>query len=63
MTCELDPWVWKIPWSRKWQPAPVFLPGKCHGQKSMADYSPWGHKRIRHDLEMKQQKQSGISKG
>ena len=23
-----DPWVWKIPWSRKWQPTPVYLPGK-----------------------------------
>ena len=39
-----DSWVWKIPWSTKWQPAPVFLPGKFHGQKSLADYSPWGLK-------------------
>ena len=23
---------------------PIFLPGKCHGQRSLADYSPWGHK-------------------
>jgi len=29
---------------RKWQPIPVFLPGKSHGQRSMAGYSPWGHK-------------------
>jgi len=28
-----DPWVGKIPWSRKWQPAPVLLPGKFHGQR------------------------------
>ena len=28
-----DPWVGKIPWRRKWQPTPVFLPGKLHGQK------------------------------
>ena len=28
-----DPWVKKIPWSRKWQPTPVFLPGKIHGQR------------------------------
>ena len=28
----------------KWQPTPVFLPGKSHGQMSLADYSPWGHK-------------------
>ena len=32
----------KIPWSRKWQPAPVSLPGKFHGQSSLGDYSPWG---------------------
>ena len=29
-----------IPWSRKWQPTPVFLPGKFHRQRSLADYSP-----------------------
>ena len=34
----------KIPWRRKWQPTPVFLPGKCHGQRSLEGYSPWGHK-------------------
>ena len=34
---------------RKWHPAPVFLPGKSHGQRSLAGYSPWGHKRVRHD--------------
>ena len=39
--CRSDPWVRKIPWSRKWQPTPVFLPGKFHGQRSLAD--PWGH--------------------
>ena len=39
-----DPWVRKIPWSRKWQPIPVFLPRKFHGQTSLEDYSPWGHK-------------------
>ena len=37
-----DPWVGKIPCSRKWQPAPVFLPEKFHGQRSLAGYSPWG---------------------
>ena len=31
-------------WSRKWQPIPIFLPGKFHGQRSLADYSPWSHK-------------------
>ena len=39
-----DPWVRRIPWRRKWQPTPVFLPGKSHGQRSLASYSPWGHK-------------------
>ena len=40
----VDPWVRKIPWSRKWQPIPVFLPGKFHGQRSLVGCSPWGHK-------------------
>ena len=40
-----DPWVRKIPWRRKWQPTPVFLPGEFHGQRSLASYSPWGHKQ------------------
>ena len=31
-------------WRRKWQPSPVFLPGKSHGQRSLVGYSPWGHK-------------------
>ena len=38
-----DPWVRKIPWRRKWQPTPVVLPGKSHGQKSLVGYNPWGH--------------------
>ena len=39
-----DPWVWKIPWSWKWQPAPGFLPGRSHGQRRLVGCSPWGHK-------------------
>ena len=35
-----NPWVGKIPWSKKWQPAPVFLPGESHGQRSLAGYRP-----------------------
>ena len=35
-----DPWVGKICWSRKWQPATVFLPGKFHGERSLVGYSP-----------------------
>ena len=34
----------RSPWRRKWQPTPVFLPGKSHGQRSLVDYSPWGCK-------------------
>ena len=33
---RFSPWVRKIPWRRKWQPTPVFLPGKSHGQRSLA---------------------------
>ena len=36
--------VGKIPWRRKWQPTPVFLPGESHGQRSLVGYSPRGHK-------------------
>ena len=36
----------KISWRRKWLPTPVFLPGKSHGQRSLVDYSPWGHKEL-----------------
>ena len=39
-----DPRVRKIPWRREWQPTPVFLPGKCHRQRSLVGYSPCGHK-------------------
>ena len=49
--CRFNPWVGKIPWSRKWQPTPVFL--SLHswggleyprGQRSLVGYSPWGRK-------------------
>ena len=36
-----DPWVGKIPWRRKWQSIPVFLPGESHGQRSLVSHSPW----------------------
>ena len=49
-----SPWVRKIPWKRKWQPTPVFLPGKSQGQRSLVGYSPWGCKRIRYELVIKQ---------
>ena len=34
------------PWRRKWQPTPVFLPGKSHRQRSLVGYSPWGRKEL-----------------
>ena len=39
---KLDPWVVKIPWSRKWQPTPVFLSGQFHGERSLAGYMSMG---------------------
>ena len=42
MRCKFDPWVWKIPWKRAWQPSPVFLPGESHWQKSLVGYNPQG---------------------
>ena len=39
-----DTWVGKIPWRRKWQPTPVFLPGKSHGQSTLVSYSLKGRK-------------------
>ena len=42
-----DPWIRKRPWIRIWQfPSPVFLLGKFHRQRSLAGYSPWGHKEL-----------------
>ena len=41
-----DPWVGKIPWTREWQPTPVFVPGEFHRQRRLAGYSPWGHKEL-----------------
>ena len=48
-TCQcrrpgFDPWVGKTPQRRKWQPTPVFLPGKSHGQRSLVGFSPRGLK-------------------
>ena len=50
----------KIPWRRKWQPIPVFLPGKSHGQRSLAAcWSPgqasWGRQRDGYNLVTEQQ--------
>ena len=41
---RLDTCIGKIPWRREWQPPPVFLPGKSHGQRSLEGYSLPGRK-------------------
>ena len=43
-SARFDPWFGKIPGRRKWQSTPVLLPGKFHGQRSLAGYCPWGRK-------------------
>ena len=43
--CRFDPRVRKSPWRRKWQPAPGFLPGESHGQRSLVGYGPWGSEK------------------
>ena len=48
MRGRLDPWVGKIPWSKKRLPTAVFLHGIVDGQRSLAGYSLWGH-RVRDD--------------
>ena len=40
------PGLGRSPWRRKWQPTPVFLPGKSQGQRNLADYSPWSCKEL-----------------
>ena len=46
-TCELNPWIGKIPWRRKWQLTPAFSPGKSHGQRSLV--GSMGLQRVRQD--------------
>ena len=51
---------WEGPWETEWQPTPVFLPGKSHGQRSLVGNSPWGGKRVRHNLVTKLQQQQSL---
>ena len=61
---RFNPWSSEIPWRRKWQLTPVFLPRKSHGQRSLVGCIPWGikrrhththtHTRVRHNLAAKQ---------
>ena len=61
MRCQFDLWVEKIPWGRKWQLTPVFLPGESHGQKSLAGYNLWGSKKSDSTVpEMQQREKKGL---
>ena len=42
--CSFDPWAGKIPWRRKWQSTPVFLPGESHGRRGLVGNSQWDHR-------------------
>ena len=53
--CQAVMCLWH--WRRKWQPPPIFLPWKSHGQRRLAGYGPWGRERVRHDLATKRQQQ------
>ena len=44
-----NPWVRKIPWRRKWQPTPVYLPGESHGQRNLAGLQFMGSQRVGHN--------------
>jgi len=44
--CSFDPWVGNIPWVRKLQLTPVFLPGESLGLRSLSGYSPKGCKEL-----------------
>ena len=37
----LETWAWSQSWEDHWLPTPVFWPGECHGQRSLASYNPW----------------------
>ena len=58
--CRSDIWVGRVPWKGKWQPTPVFLPGKSHRQRSLTGYNLWGHRRVGHNLVTKQQQQQNF---
>ena len=51
---DTETWVQSLGWEdslgRKWQPTAVFLPGKSPGQRNLVGYSPWDHRRVRHNL-------------
>ena len=50
----------RFPGGRYGNPTPGFLPGKSHGQRRLVGYSPWGRKRVRHDLATEQPQTSKL---
>ena len=58
---SFNSWVSKIPWRRKWHPIPVFLPGKSHGQRSLAGYNTVHGVAVRYNLATKQQQSTCTS--
>ena len=52
--CGFNPWSRKIPWRRKWQPTPLFLPGKSHEQRSLGGLQSMGSQWVRHNLATEQ---------
>ena len=59
--CGFNPWSRKSPWRWKWQPTPVSLPGKSHGQRNLAGYSLWGHKESDRTLRLNNSPGFGIT--
>ena len=59
----LNPWIRKIPRKRKWEPTPVFLPGKSHQQRRMSGCSPWGQKSWNNLATEQQVKSPGVGNG
>ena len=59
---EMQVWSlgWEYPQRSKWQPTPVFLSGKSHGQRSLEGYNPRGCEKARHDLVTKQQNDQSV---
>ena len=57
---QFDPWAEKLPWGSKGQPTPIFVPGKFHGQRSLAGYSPWGGKELDMTEQHQQQAQTEV---
>ena len=48
---RFSPWVGKVPWRRKWQPIPVFLPGESHGQRRLDGWIDWACLQVIHDVD------------